>query len=97
MAPAIGAHVTAIGQNTSAMGYFVTANSPYLMALGSYASTNGQWGAFVYGDPSTSSPTQATRAYEFAARGLRRFPFLHRVRSERLRLSRGNPIDMPGE
>jgi hypothetical protein len=74
-ATAIGKIANATGPNTVAIGTSVLANGQYSMAFGNYASTSGQYGAFVYGDASTTNWLLANKAFEFAARASGGFRF----------------------
>jgi len=57
-----------LGPNSTALGLDVTASGAASTALGARASTNGQAGAFVYGDASTATTLHATTPNEFAVR-----------------------------
>ena len=56
------------GQGSVAIGYRVTADADYAVALGHRASANGHPGVFVAGDQSTTDSIEAVANNEFAAR-----------------------------
>ncbi|HMJ47697.1 MAG TPA: tail fiber domain-containing protein [Ferruginibacter sp.] len=52
---AMGQSSTASGYTSTAIGYFANASANYSTALGNYVSTNGQAGALIIGDNSTTT------------------------------------------
>jgi hypothetical protein len=56
------------GQGSVAIGYRVTADCDYCVALGHRASANGHDGAFVIGDQSTTDSVEASANNQFNAR-----------------------------
>ncbi|HEX6575237.1 MAG TPA: tail fiber domain-containing protein [Gemmatimonadaceae bacterium] len=56
------------GQGSVAIGYKVTADCDYCVALGHRASANGHDGAFVIGDESTTDSVEASANNQFSAR-----------------------------
>ena len=65
---ALGLHTTASGNTSTALGYATLASGDASTALGTWASTNGQTGAFVVGDASTASLLTASAPYQFSTR-----------------------------
>jgi trimeric autotransporter adhesin len=65
---AMGYTVTAAGQGAVAIGYRVTADANYSVALGHRASANGQSGAFVIADQSTTDSLEASVINQFSSR-----------------------------
>ena len=63
-----GACAAGNGQGSVAIGYRVTADADYAVALGQRASANGHDGAFVAGDQSTTDSVQATANNQFMTR-----------------------------
>jgi hypothetical protein len=63
------------GQGAIALGYRVTADADYAVAIGQRASANGHSGAIVFGDESTTDSIQAVANNEFAARAAGGFRF----------------------
>lgn len=57
-----------IGNTSIGVGFNTTANGPYSTAIGSYASTNGFAGSFVYGDNSATTDVTASSANEWTIR-----------------------------
>jgi hypothetical protein len=58
-----------------AIGYRVTADADYAVALGHRASVNGHSGVFTFGDESTTDSIQSSVNNEFAARAAGGFRF----------------------
>ena len=56
------------GQGSVAIGYRVTADCDYCVALGHRASANGHDGAFVIGDQSTTDSVEASANNQFSSR-----------------------------
>ena len=67
-AVAFGQGTTASGNLSTAFGLNTTASGSSSTAMGANASTNAQFGAFVYGDGSTTSSVTANTANEFVVR-----------------------------
>ncbi|MEO7266195.1 MAG: tail fiber domain-containing protein [Ferruginibacter sp.] len=67
-ATAIGFAANATGTYSTAIGYTNTASGNYSSAFGGYVSTNVQTGAFVFGDNSTTTVTNAAAANSFTSR-----------------------------
>ena len=67
-AVAFGQGTTASGNLSTAFGLNTTASGSSSTAMGANASTNAQFGAFVYGDGSTTSSVTANAANEFVVR-----------------------------
>jgi trimeric autotransporter adhesin len=65
---ALGFTNTASGQGSVAIGYRVTADASYSVAIGHRASANGQAGAFVIADQSTTDSLEASAFNQFSAR-----------------------------
>ena len=65
---ALGYTSTAAGQGAVAIGYRVTADANYSVALGHRASANGQAGAFVIADQSTTDSLEASTTNQFSSR-----------------------------
>jgi hypothetical protein len=65
---AIGNGTRASGERSTAMGVETTASGNFSTAIGYRAGTNGQTGAFVYGDNSTFNNIDATQPNQFVVR-----------------------------
>jgi hypothetical protein len=65
---ALGYTANAANLGSVAIGYRVTANANYSVALGHRASVNGQAGAFVIADQSTTDSLLASTTNQFSAR-----------------------------
>ncbi|MEO7266196.1 MAG: tail fiber domain-containing protein [Ferruginibacter sp.] len=63
-----GFAATASAAYSTSIGYLTTASGIYSSAFGGYVSTNGQTGAFVFGDNSTTTITDAGVANSFTSR-----------------------------
>jgi trimeric autotransporter adhesin len=74
-ATAMGSETVASGATATAMGFQTIASGDRSTALGTYASTNGQPGALVYGDASTTTVVQATGPNQFVVRAAGGFLF----------------------
>jgi collagen triple helix repeat protein/endosialidase-like protein/trimeric autotransporter adhesin len=67
----MGSGSTASGNFSLATGFVTTASGLVSTAMGAYASTNGKFGAFVYGDASNqdaNAPVKATADNQFVVR-----------------------------
>jgi hypothetical protein len=65
---AIGYTVTAGGQGSVALGYRAQALRDYTVALGYRVSTGNYTGSFIFGDASTSTPSESTADNQFMVR-----------------------------
>ncbi len=65
---AAGFAATASAAYSTAIGYINTASGIYSSAFGGYISTNGQPGAFIFGDNSTTTITDAVASNSFTSR-----------------------------
>jgi hypothetical protein len=70
-----GPYSTALGENTIASGWAATAmgretsaSGEFSTAMGNYADTNGKYGAFVYGDDSSTLTVQASADNQYVVR-----------------------------
>jgi hypothetical protein len=65
---ATGESTLASGTSATAIGYSTIASGDYSTAIGSWVGTNGHIGAFIYGDASTTTRTDAAADNEFVVR-----------------------------
>jgi endosialidase-like protein/trimeric autotransporter adhesin len=72
---AMGSETVASGATATAMGFQTIASGDRSTAMGTYASTNGQPGALVYGDASTTTVVEATEPNQFVVRASGGFLF----------------------
>jgi uncharacterized small protein (DUF1192 family) len=70
-----GAHALASGAWSMALGQLTTASGASSTALGRRASTNGMYGAFVYGDGSSEDDVTASAFNQFVVRAAGGFRF----------------------